>query len=105
MTIPLDRDALVAGTIENGDYLIPDGEYALEQTWSPRFQKLMPEIKDVPDREGIRIHTGSKPEHSTGCVLLSTTAQSYLVAFLNYNSKYKENEKVTILIRTEFGKA
>ena len=27
-------------------------------------------VQNVPNRSGIRIHRGTKPEHSTGCVLV-----------------------------------
>ena len=37
---------------------------------SPKFKRLLPIVQNVPQRSGIRIHRGSKPEHSTGCVLV-----------------------------------
>ena len=58
-------------TLENADFIIPAGTYPVERTWSPKFKKLLPLIDNVPDREGIRIHMGTKPEHSKGCILLS----------------------------------
>jgi hypothetical protein len=73
-----DRDSHRLGTIENLNYLIPPGTYPLKHTWSPKFQKFMTLIDEVPDREGIRIHTGTKPSHSTGCVLLSTFGVSMI---------------------------
>jgi hypothetical protein len=27
-------------------------------------------VQNVPERSGIRFHRGTKPEHSTGCILL-----------------------------------
>ena len=75
MTIPFSRfpikedeqDATVA-TLENADYIIPAGTYHLVRTFSPKFKKQLPLLEDVPDREGIRIHRGSIPEHSKGCI-------------------------------------
>jgi hypothetical protein len=30
----------------------------------------LPIVQNVPQRSGIRFHRGSKPEHSTGCILV-----------------------------------
>ena len=91
-------------TIENADYIIPAGIYPLRLTWSPRFKKEMPEICDVPDREGIRIHMGTKPEHSTGCVLTSFAGLENTKVFINAFNKYKEeddDEQLYIEIREQ----
>ena len=61
----IDDDAVI-DTLENADFIIPPGTYRLERTYSPKFKKLLPLVQDVPDREGIRIHRGSMPQHSTG---------------------------------------
>jgi hypothetical protein len=95
-----DRDAHSLGTVENAATLIPDGKYPLRKTWSPRFQKLMPEICDVPNRAGIRIHQGTRPAHSTGCVLVSAFGLSAIDAIMNYYEKYYDNEKFQIDIST-----
>ena len=42
-----------APTLENADFISPAGTYPVESTWSPRFKKFLPLIKDVPDRDGI----------------------------------------------------
>ena len=95
-----ERDAFSLGTIENAATLIPEGTYPLRITWSPRFGKPMPEICDVPDREGIRIHLGTKPAHSSGCVLVSPFGLSAIEAFINYYKKYYEDEDIRIEIRS-----
>ena len=93
ITIPLEQESRLYPTLENADFLIPAGTYPLRLTWSPRFKKLMPEICDVPDREGIRIHLGTRPEHSTGCVLVSQAALDDLQVLFNQRIKwYEENE-------------
>ena len=96
-----DRDAFSLGTIENAETLIPEGTYPLRNTWSPRFQKKMPLIDNVPDREGIRIHQGTRPSHSTGCVLVSPFGMSAVQAFMNYYAKYYEDENIQITICSE----
>ena len=78
---------LTYDTLENADFIIPAGKYPVSLTWSPKFRKLLPLIEDVPEREGIRIHTGSVPEHSTGCVLTNPAAMANLTILFNYIEK------------------
>ena len=89
-------------SLENADYLIPEGTYPVERTWSPRFKKLLPLIQNVPDREGIRIHRGTLPEHSHGCILTDMAGMSFLqVLFNNIEQKNEynnENESAIIAI-------
>ena len=90
-------------TLENADFLIPEGEYPIEWTWSPKFKKPLPEILNVPDRSGIRIHRGTLPEHSKGCILTDMAGMAHLQVFFNLiqlENRYKdENEpKETALI-------
>ena len=56
-------------TLERKGYEIPALCYPVRVTMSPRFKRLLPIVQNVPGRSGIRIHRGSKPEHSSGCVL------------------------------------
>ena len=86
-------------TLENADFLIPAGTYPVERTWSPKFKKFLPEILDVPDRYGIRMHRGTKPEHSQGCILLDLAGMTYVDTLFNQLDKYyEEDEKVQIEI-------
>ena len=103
ISLPFDPlNPLVYPTLENADFLIPEGTYPLEITWSPRFKKFMPLIDQVPDREGIRIHMGTKPEHSQGCVLVSYLALENIKAFINYHNKNSyDNEELKIRITGE----
>ena len=100
ITVPFDPDKpLEYDTLENADYLIPAGTYPLRLTWSPRFKKFMPEICNVPDRDGIRIHLGTKPEHSQGCVLVDPLALTNITAFINRIKFYDYEENLYIDIR------
>ena len=66
----LYRDfSFVCNTLENRDKIIPIGKYPISITYSPKFKKDLPQIY-VPNRYGIRIHSGNKPEDSIGCVLV-----------------------------------
>ena len=93
ITFPIGEKTLSYPTLENADHLIPAGTYPVERTWSPKFKKLLPLIQNVPDREGIRIHMGTAPEHSTGCVLTNFTAMANLQIFFNRIDKINEWRK------------
>ena len=103
LTFPLEtHDAVLeenVTTIENADYLIPAGTYPLRLTWSPRFRKNMPLIDEVPDREGIRIHMGTRPEHSQGCVLVSYLALENLKVLFNQRKKWYSEDELRINIQ------
>ena len=67
-------------TVENDDYIIPCGTYPVRVTWSPKFKRMLPLVMDVPGRNGIRVHRGTKPEHSRGCILVSAATEQELTA-------------------------
>ena len=95
-----DRDEkdLAIDTLENALYIIPAGTYPLRRTYSYKFKKLLPLVDEVPDRSGIRIHRGNKPEHSTGCILTDQYGQSTLDILLNRLETMYNNEEVQIEI-------
>ena len=101
LTVPFEDGERTFDTLENADYIIPAGTYPLRLTWSPKFKKVLPLIDEVPDREGIRIHRGTVPEHSTGCVLVSYMAQECIKIFFNQQKKWYDNEELSIEIRDE----
>jgi hypothetical protein len=49
---------------------IPKGIYQVKYTMSPSFKKHTYEIQGVPDRAGIRIHSGNFTRQILGCILL-----------------------------------
>jgi hypothetical protein len=68
-------------TLERVGYQIPALCYHVAVTMSPKFKRLLPLVQNVPRtgykakgdkamRLGIRFHRGTKPEHSTGCILV-----------------------------------
>ena len=61
----------ICETLENVDYIIPALTYKVSATQSPKFKRLLPILEQVPNRSGIRIHRGTEPEHSKGCILVS----------------------------------
>jgi hypothetical protein len=61
----------ICDTLENADHLVPALIYKVAVTMSPKFKRLLPVLEQVPGRSGIRVHRGSQPEHSKGCILVS----------------------------------
>lgn len=52
---------------------IPKGVYTCEYTFSNSIKKFTYEVKNVPDRAGIRIHSGNYTRQILGCILLGKT--------------------------------
>ena len=87
-------------TLERKGYEILALCYRVQVTMSPKFKRLLPLVQNVPaspksspkgkdfnsdeklpslqggvgGRLGIRFHRGTKPEHSTGCILVPNRA-------------------------------
>jgi hypothetical protein len=53
-----------------GKTAIPAGDYKVIKSYSPRFKKVLPEILNVPNFTGVRIHAGNTAKDTDGCVLL-----------------------------------
>lgn len=51
-----------------GKTAIPEGTYEMVLSYSPKFKKILPEILNVPNFTGIRIHSLNKAEDSEGCI-------------------------------------
>lgn len=87
---------------------IPAGLYFVEVTMSAHFGKLLPLLKNVPNYEGVRIHSGNTAADTEGCILVGdgeskdAITQSR-VAFGHLFEKIQkaiaDGEQVTILVR------
>ena len=86
-------------TLENDDYIIPCGTYPLRVTWSPKFKRMLPIVLNVPGRSGIRVHRGTRPEHSRGCILVSAVAEQELTA--KWLALQASNEPIKLKIENE----
>ena len=86
-------------TLENEDYIIPAGTYPIAVTWSLKFKRMMPILLNVPGRSGIRVHRGTKPEHSRGCILVSAATEQELTA--KWLALQASNEPIKIKIENE----
>ena len=86
-------------TLENEDYIIPCGTYPIAVTYSPRFKRMLPILLNVPSRSGIRVHRGTRPEHSRGCILVSAAMEQELTA--QWLALQASNEPIKITIENE----
>lgn len=53
-----------------GQTAIPAGRYRVRVSWSIKFSRPLPELVDVPNFSGIRIHAGNTKADTEGCILL-----------------------------------
>ena len=91
-----------------GQTAIPRGSYECVYTYSNRFKKMLPLLKDVPGFDGMRIHSGNSAKDTEGCILVGLNLKKGMV--LNSRewtnklvSKMKEawnrKERVIIVIK------
>lgn len=82
-----------------GETCIPYGVYTVKITYSPKYQKNMPQILDVPYFEGVRIHAGNKATDVSGCVCVGVKSDNGEVAQSRktYNALIKRLETANII--------
>jgi len=65
-----DRELEKGGVKVYGESAIPRGRYPVVVSVSRRFGREMPEVLEVPEFSGIRIHGGNTEHDTLGCPLL-----------------------------------
>lgn len=85
-----------------GETAIPYGKYEVKMTYSIKYEKELPQILNVPGFAGIRIHNGSFPEHSLGCILIGRRLNDMLtdsrVTTSNFVKKIGKESSITLNI-------
>lgn len=69
------EDIVRSGPKVFGKTAIPEGIYSLVLSFSNHFQKVLPEILDVPGFSGVRIHGGNTADNTEGCILIAKERQ------------------------------
>lgn len=92
-----NRDLNKNGQFDNnekkvyGETCIPYGKYKVILSYSPKFKRELPEILEVPDFQGIRIHRGNKISDTLGCILCGEKVKNgYLSNSTPYEFKLVE---------------
>jgi len=91
-----DEDKLRQGKAKvNGVTSIPFGTYDIDITYSPKYKRQMPLLKDVPGFTGVRIHSGNTAKDTEGCVLVGQTKGANFVGRSRraYNALFKKLQK------------
>jgi hypothetical protein len=93
-----------------GQTAIPEGRYEIKITMSNRFKRELPLLLNVPNFEGIRIHSGNHEGHTEGCLLPGKTRNasgvfSSVIAtnnlILKIRTALQSGRKVFITIKNE----
>ena len=82
---------------------IAKGKYKIMITLSNRFKKYMPLLLNVPNFEGVRIHSGNTNHDTEGCILVGQTRSKDFIgqsrkAFDKLFKKLETAKEITIEI-------
>ena len=86
-----------------GETAIAKGTYQVIINRSNRFKKLLPLLLNVPNFEGVRIHSGNSNHDTEGCILVGRTRSQDFIgqsrkAFDKLFKKMQKAENITITI-------
>ena len=106
----LEDKVRVDGEKVYAETAVPTGTYTLVLSYSNRFKKVMPEILNVPNFSGIRIHCGNSSKDTEGCLLvgkwdgktenwISDSKNSYNKLYPLLEEAFNKKENITITIK------
>lgn len=101
------EDTVRTGPKVYGKTAIPAGTYAVDVTFSNRFQKPLPLLLAVPGFAGIRIHPGNTAADTLGCLLpgadrlaksVGRSRVAFEALFVKIRAARARGERITIEI-------
>lgn len=81
---------------------IPKGQYTCKWTHSPRLDKYTYEVLNVPNRDGIRIHSANYPDQLLGCIALGSYTANVNGKEGVFNSRDTTQKFETLLNQQDF---
>ena len=104
-----NRDVDKNGIYNNGEKkvygktCIPFGTYKVILSMSSKFKKILPLLLNVPQFDGIRIHSGNTDEDSSGCILVGINdikgrISKSTITFNSLMTKLSKADNITIEI-------
>lgn len=91
----------------DGITAIPCGTYAVVINMSARFNRLMPQLLNVPNYAGVRIHSGNTAADTEGCILvgknykndfITASKETFIELFKKMNDAIADKQTITIEI-------
>ncbi len=83
---------------------IPEGWYRIDVTHSPKFDRPMPLLRNVPGFEGIRIHAGMTVQNTHGCICVGPLWREKQLTRLLTQAQ-ERNETIYMAIATDYSLA
>lgn len=88
-----------------GETAIPKGTYKVIINESNRFKRQLPLLLNVPNFEGVRIHSGNSNHDTEGCILVGQSRNKNYIgqsrkAFEKLFKKMQKAKEITLIIQS-----